>query len=116
MGRLHIKVLSLSAALLLWQPTGAHSQERRAVAAAARPTPVAAPTPATAPTPAAAPATLVERGRYLTLAGNCVSCHTAPGGKLFAGGLAFATPFGKIYSTNISPDSLTGIGNWTEAQ
>src|SRR5258708_2983283 len=109
MGRLHIKVLSLSAALLLWQPTGAHSQERRAVAAAAGPTPataptrVAAPTPATAPTPAAAPATLVERGRYLTLAGNCVSCHTAPGGKLFAGGLAFATPFGKIYSTNISP-------------
>jgi mono/diheme cytochrome c family protein len=104
MGRLYKKVLSLSAALLLWQPTGAHSQERRAAAAGA------------ATMPATAPATLVQRGRYLTLAGNCVSCHTAPGGKLFAGGLAFATPFGKIYSTNISPDPQTGIGNWTEAQ
>jgi mono/diheme cytochrome c family protein len=58
----------------------------------------------------------VQRGRYLTLAGNCVSCHTAPGGPLFAGGLAFMTPFGKIYSTNISPDRESGIGAWTLAQ
>ena len=58
----------------------------------------------------------VQRGRYLTLAGNCVSCHTAPGGPLFAGGLAFMTPFGKIFSTNISPDRETGIGAWTLTQ
>ncbi len=59
---------------------------------------------------------LVERGRYLARAGNCVSCHTAAGGQAFAGGLAFETPFGKLYSTNITPDPETGIGNWTEEQ
>lgn len=59
---------------------------------------------------------LVERGRYLARAGNCVSCHTAAGGKAFAGGLAFETPFGKLYSTNITPDPDTGIGKWTEEQ
>jgi mono/diheme cytochrome c family protein len=58
----------------------------------------------------------MQRGRYLTLAGNCVSCHTAPGGALFAGGVAFTTPFGTLYSTNISPDRQSGIGGWTEAQ
>jgi mono/diheme cytochrome c family protein len=59
---------------------------------------------------------LVERGRYLARAGNCVSCHTAPDGPAFAGGLAFETPFGKLYSTNITPDPETGIGKWTEEQ
>jgi mono/diheme cytochrome c family protein len=59
---------------------------------------------------------LIERGRYLARAGNCVSCHTAAGGQAFAGGLAFETPFGKIYSTNITPDPQTGIGQWTEQQ
>ena len=58
----------------------------------------------------------VERGRYLARAGNCVSCHTREDGRPFAGGLAFATPFGRIYSTNITPDPDTGIGNWSEAQ
>ncbi len=57
-----------------------------------------------------------ERGRYIAIAGNCISCHTAEGGERFAGGLAFATPFGKIYSTNITPDPRTGIGNWTQEQ
>jgi mono/diheme cytochrome c family protein len=55
----------------------------------------------------------IERGRYLALAGNCASCHTVPGGEFMAGGLAFDTPFGTIYSTNITPDTETGIGNWT---
>jgi len=55
----------------------------------------------------------VERGRYLALAGNCASCHTAAGGQFMAGGLAFETPFGTIYSTNITPDPETGIGSWT---
>src|SRR5688500_8634145 len=59
---------------------------------------------------------LVERGRYLARAGNCVSCHTAHGGPAFAGGLAFQTPFGKLYSTNITPDPETGIGKWTVEQ
>lgn len=58
----------------------------------------------------------VERGRYLATAGNCVSCHTTEGGQPFAGGLAFETPFGKIYSTNITSDAETGIGSWTEEQ
>lgn len=58
----------------------------------------------------------VQRGRYLARAGNCVSCHTSEGGQAFAGGLAFETPFGKLYSTNITPDDATGIGQWTEEQ
>jgi mono/diheme cytochrome c family protein len=58
----------------------------------------------------------VERGRYLAIAGNCVACHTKPGGKAYAGGLKFDTPFGVLYSTNITPDRATGIGNWSLAQ
>jgi len=57
----------------------------------------------------------VERGKYLTNAGNCVSCHTRPGLVPFSGGLPFKTPFGTIYSTNITPDNETGIGKWTAA-
>ena len=57
---------------------------------------------------------LIEKGEYLATAGNCVSCHTAEGGELMAGGLPFETPFGVIYSTNITPDLETGIGDWTE--
>jgi mono/diheme cytochrome c family protein len=58
-------------------------------------------------------AELIERGEYLALAGNCASCHTTQGGAYMAGGLAFETPFGVIYSTNITPDSKTGIGAWS---
>lgn len=58
--------------------------------------------------------TLVERGEYLATAGNCASCHTTEGGEFMAGGLPFETPFGTLYSTNISPDEATGIGTWTE--
>ena len=60
--------------------------------------------------------TQIERGKYLALAGNCASCHTTENGEFMAGGLPFETPFGKIYSTNITPDSGTGIGNWTGGQ
>ncbi|HQQ68836.1 MAG TPA: c-type cytochrome [Alicycliphilus sp.] len=68
-------------------------------------------------TPAlAADGTLVERGRYLATAGDCVACHTAPGGKAMAGGLAIATPVGAIYSTNITPSKTHGIGNYTLQQ
>ena len=54
----------------------------------------------------------IERGRQLAALGNCVGCHTATDGVPNAGGRALDTPFGKIYSTNLAPDS-TGIGNWS---
>ena len=56
---------------------------------------------------------LVEQGKYLAIAGNCASCHTTEGGESYAGGVAFETPFGRMYSTNITPDPETGIGKWT---
>jgi mono/diheme cytochrome c family protein len=58
-------------------------------------------------------ADLVKRGAELAAIGNCVVCHTAPGGREFAGGRALPTPFGTIYSTNITPDIETGIGGWS---
>jgi mono/diheme cytochrome c family protein len=60
-------------------------------------------------------ASLVERGEYLTRAADCAACHTAEGGEPFAGGRAFVLPFGTLYSTNITPDKDTGIGNDTDA-
>ena len=53
-------------------------------------------------------------GAKLAAVGNCIACHTVPGGKAFAGGLPLPTPFGTIYSTNITPDRDTGIGGWSE--
>jgi mono/diheme cytochrome c family protein len=58
---------------------------------------------------------LVKRGRDLAAIGNCNNCHTVRGGRDFAGGLAVPTPFGTIYSSNITPDAETGIGRWPEA-
>ena len=49
--------------------------------------------------------TLVAKGEYLARAGDCIACHTEPGGALFAGGRSMATPFGTIYSPNITPDA-----------
>lgn len=60
-------------------------------------------------------AALIARGAQLSAIGNCATCHTGPRGKSFAGGLPLNTPFGVIYSTNITPDVDTGIGAWTEA-
>ena len=56
---------------------------------------------------------VLERGEYLARAGDCVSCHTAPGGAPFAGGLRLDTPFGYMLSPNITPDADTGIGRWS---
>ena len=53
---------------------------------------------------------LVQKGAELAAVGNCIACHTVPGNKAFTGGLALSTPFGTIYSTNITPDPETGIG------
>ena len=57
---------------------------------------------------------LIERGAVLASAGNCIGCHLAPNGAAFAGGLPLETPFGKLYSTNITPDPETGIGRWSQ--
>ena len=61
-----------------------------------------------------AKASLIERGRYLAQAADCMACHTSQGGKDFAGGLAIRLPFGALYSTNITPDKETGIGNYSD--
>lgn len=58
-------------------------------------------------------AATIARGEYLARASDCIACHTDPGGKPFAGGRAMPTPFGTLYSPNISPDRETGIGAWT---
>jgi mono/diheme cytochrome c family protein len=69
-------------------------------------------TPVFAQSAATDPA-VVARGEYLARAGDCVACHTAPGGQLFAGAHPMPTPFGTLYSTNITPDKATGIGTWS---
>ena len=55
----------------------------------------------------------IAKGEYLARAGDCIACHTNPGGALFAGGFAMPTPFGTLYSSNITPDRETGIGTWS---
>jgi mono/diheme cytochrome c family protein len=67
------------------------------------------------PAPQAFDATLIKRGRELAAIGNCSDCHTVRGGRNFAGGLPVPTPFGTIFSSNITPDAETGIGRWSEA-
>jgi mono/diheme cytochrome c family protein len=67
------------------------------------------------PEPQSFDAALVKRGRELAAIGNCNDCHTVRGGGSFAGGLPVPTPFGTIYSSNITPDPETGIGRWSEA-
>src|SRR5258708_9427521 len=81
---------------------------------------VSEPQPTSASTETSTPAeragdsnALAERGRYLALAANCASCHSRPGGAPFSGGVAFETPVGTIYSSNITPDAEHGIGKWT---
>ena len=67
------------------------------------------------PAPKSFAPTLVAKGEALAGAGFCGECHTTKGGEEYAGGYAMATPFGVIYSTNITPDRETGIGAWSEA-
>ncbi len=59
---------------------------------------------------------LIKRGEYVARLGDCIACHTALDGKLLSGGLELKTPFGSIYSTNITPDSHTGIGKYSFEQ
>jgi nicotinate dehydrogenase subunit B len=58
-------------------------------------------------------AATIERGRELAAVGNCIGCHTAAGGAPNTGGRAMDTPFGQIYSTNLTPDPETGLGLWS---
>ena len=58
-------------------------------------------------------AELNAKGQYLARAGDCIACHTIPDGKLFAGNRAMPTPFGTLYSPNITPDAQDGIGEWS---
>jgi mono/diheme cytochrome c family protein len=61
--------------------------------------------------------TQIERGRYLAVASDCISCHTVPGSRQpFAGGRAIETPFGNIVAPNITPDRETGIGAWSDEE
>jgi len=67
-------------------------------------------------TPVATAAVLparIERGAYLARAGNCMSCHTTRGGTPYAGGRGIDTPFGTVFSSNLTPDRSTGIGQWS---
>jgi mono/diheme cytochrome c family protein len=63
-----------------------------------------------------AQASLIKKGEYLAKAADCLVCHTARNGEAYAGGFPFVLPFGTLYSTNITPDKETGIGNYTDAQ
>lgn len=67
------------------------------------------------PSPNSFPQNLIAQGAALAGAGDCAVCHTAAGGKSYAGGYGLATPFGVIYTPNITPDAQTGIGDWSEA-
>jgi len=59
----------------------------------------------------------IERGRYLTIVGDCAACHTLPGsGHAFAGGRSIETPFGNLLAPNVTPDPQTGIGAWTDEE
>jgi mono/diheme cytochrome c family protein len=66
------------------------------------------------PAPSSFDPALVKRGRDLAAIGNCNTCHTVRGGQNYAGGLPVPTPFGTIFSSNITPDAETGIGRWSE--
>ncbi|MGZ5885240.1 MAG: cytochrome c, partial [Burkholderiaceae bacterium] len=63
--------------------------------------------------PATSAAEQVAHGAYLARAGDCLACHTVRGGQPYAGGRVIPTPYGNMFSPNITPDETTGIGSWT---
>lgn len=67
----------------------------------------------TRPNPSSFDKAQVERGRVLANYGDCIACHTRPDGPPFAGNFPLKTPFGTIYTSNITPDAETGIGTWS---
>src|SRR5258707_6079754 len=121
--RRHFRVATLAAVFALfalyvaWHevhgPTARHNDELPITQA--RADDAAQPDNAAATPTAAASSDLVKRGEYLARAGDCIACHTADKSRPFAGGLPINTPFGTIYTPNITPDPDTGIGNWNDA-
>ncbi|MCE1193841.1 MAG: molybdopterin-dependent oxidoreductase [Acidovorax sp.] len=93
-GALAAGIFAVGAALLGWRPS-------------------IAPVAQTSGGAAVYNAATIERGRVLAAAGDCAVCHTAPGGASNAGGRGMDTPFGTIYTTNLTPDAETGIGQWS---
>jgi mono/diheme cytochrome c family protein len=91
-----IAILLVLCAASLLAALGAHAQNKPAGNAADR--------------------ALIDKGAYLARAGDCIACHTKPEGELFAGGRPMLTPFGTLYTSNITPDSETGIGTWSADQ
>jgi cytochrome c553 len=87
------------------QVSQSSAQEASAPATTSQPTPQLPP----------GPAPQIEKGLYLARAGDCIACHTNPGGKLFAGNRPLPTPFGTLYSSNVTPDETYGIGKWSES-
>ena len=63
--------------------------------------------------PSAKLAPLAAHGAYLARIGNCETCHTAAGGKPYAGQRPIETPFGTSYSSNLTPDKASGLGHWS---
>jgi len=110
LGALAVVVAAVIGAWILLSPRALSFAGGRAVSLAdyKGPSPVGAPE-------ALRSADLIARGRYLTQAADCEVCHTREGGEPFAGGRAFTTPFGVLYSPNITADPSTGIGTWTDA-
>ncbi|MCB2107384.1 MAG: cytochrome c [Rhodobacteraceae bacterium] len=109
MSRVHKLSLGLLMAAVAWQVAGNAIDTAMAQDAGAEGT-------ESGMAPAAQTDPLIERGRYVATASNCVSCHSAPSKDAFAGGVAFVTDFGTIYSTNITSDPAAGIGSWTFEQ
>jgi mono/diheme cytochrome c family protein len=68
-----------------------------------------------APSPVKPAPGLIKQGKYIALAADCMSCHTAAADKPFAGGTPLQSPFGTIFGTNITQDRKTGIGDWSKA-
>ncbi len=110
------EIVALSRWIAAQPPGGAplaHTPQRVvADCGAAQPERPAAPPTQAASVPAA-DATPAERGAYLVRAGNCLGCHTAQGGAALAGGRPIQTPFGSVYSSNLTPDPQTGLGAWS---
>lgn len=116
-------VLFAAGALLCTAALCAGASDRAAIdgAAAERATgerALAAPSTAgQAPDPRASgpqePTGVAARGAYLARLGNCEGCHSAPGGRAYAGGRGLPTPFGTVYAGNLTPDAATGLGRWS---
>jgi len=119
MGRFALPLLGLAAAAaVLGLATWAASQGPALPPLPAHPVSAVTPTGLLAETIAdgAPNAEQLRRGQALTIAGDCMSCHIRDGGQPFGGGLGMNTPFGVIFSANITPDRTTGIGGWTNDQ